>query len=55
MDGKFTQEDIDMFKTNLQIWFEDYKKDGCEGEWESQLLEVFKAGYGESFRDILST
>ena len=42
----FTQEQIDEFKRDLQIWYEDYVKDDRKGEWESQLRVVFFAGYG---------
>ena len=42
----FTQELIDEFKGNLQMWYEDYIKDDKTGEWELQLKEVFFAGYG---------
>ena len=48
-EHKFTQDNIDDFTANLQVWFDDYCKDGKEGEWEDQLMEVFKAGYGDSF------
>jgi hypothetical protein len=52
---KFTQDNIDDFKRDLDVWFEDYLKDGQTGEWENQLVEVFTAGYGDSFREIIST
>ena len=45
-----TQEQIDGFKKDLQIWYEDYVKDDCSGEWEEQLSEVFEAGYGKSWQ-----
>jgi hypothetical protein len=47
--SEFTQDNIDDFKRDLQFWFEDYLKDGKTGEWESQLVEVFTAGYGSDF------
>jgi hypothetical protein len=45
---KYTQEQIDILKEDLQNWFDDYVQDGGEGEWLEQLDDVFKAAYGDN-------
>lgn len=54
MFDKFTQKQIDAFKADLQVWFEDYEKEVGSGEWEKMLIEVFQAGYGDFWREIIS-
>lgn len=52
---ELTQDNIDQLKADLQEWFNDYEKDGKdeEGEWASQLKEVFSAAYGADWIDAL--
>lgn len=50
---KFTRDDIENFKKDLDTWFEDYLRDEETGEWKSQLIEVFRAGYGTCFPEEL--